>query len=199
MPVNGASAVALGAGVLFLVSGLRGWAVSTTIGDLLTGKNPASQPGVNLLSTQLSAAGVNEGSTGLAPLSGLASYAEQYQGGPYGWGKSGPPGTPVDCSGLPNYALGKHFGRPIPGYPNGKYSGHGPVTGQYYVWSGASTISPDQMEAGDLVCFLTHMGIAVSNTQMISALNSTLGVQVTTVSGGAPAGELGIVRIRRLQ
>jgi peptidoglycan DL-endopeptidase CwlO len=124
----------------------------------------------------------------------IVSDAMSYVGGPYVWGASGPPGSGNDCSGLVNHVLGADLHMGIPGHSDGQYSGHGPVTGQYYIWSGATTVPAAQMEPGDLCCWPTHIGIATGDGQMISALNPSAGVVVTTVQGGAPIGEPLLVR-----
>ena len=54
--------------------------------------------------------------------------------------------------------------------------------------------SPGSAQAGDLCVWQTHMGIAVGGGQMVSALNERLGTRVTTISGGAPGGEVLFVR-----
>lgn len=199
MAVNGTAIAALGAGAILLMSSLHGWKISGTIQDLLTGVNPNTQANANPIDAGMTyEAAMNAGEGAAGNASNVVNYALQYRGGKYGWGQSGPPGTPVDCSGLVNYAVGKQFGLPIPGYANGNYSGHGPVTQQWYVWNGAATVPSNQMQAGDLVCFLTHMGIAINGVSMISALDTAQGVQVTSVAAGTPAGEGALMKIRRM-
>jgi cell wall-associated NlpC family hydrolase len=182
---SGIAVAGVGIGCVFAMSGLRGWGISATLQDLLTGKNPSSQPLVNQI-TNPSSTNPNAGDYASASNSAVASDALEYNGGAYGWGKSGPPGTPVDCSGMANYIIGKMLGLSVPGAAKGNYSGHGPVTGQWYVWTGCTTVPQSQMQAGMLVCWPTHMAVAISNTEVISALNPELGVQVTTVAGANP-------------
>jgi cell wall-associated NlpC family hydrolase len=75
-------------------------------------------------------------------------------------------------------------------------STHGPATGDYLLWSGAKTVSHNakDAQAGDLCVWQTHMGIATGGGNMVSALNESLGTKATTISGGAPGGELLFVR-----
>jgi cell wall-associated NlpC family hydrolase len=204
---SGIAVAGLGAGLIFVMSGLKGWSLSVSVQDLLTGKNPSGQPQVNQITdiadstSNLGNIGSNIISDTLAAVNSntnIVNYAMQYRGGKYGWGKSGPPGTPVDCSGMINYIVGKAFGLPIPSSANGSYSGHGPVTMQWYVWSGATTVPANQMQPGDLCCWPTHMGMAINQTSMISALDTAQGVQVTTVTGGSPVGEGSALLIRRM-
>ncbi len=62
---------------------------------------------------------------------------------------------------------------------------HGPVVSEYLSWSGAADVTTPQ--AGDLVIFGpdVHIGIAISGNQMISALNGTLGTNVSGIKGTA--------------
>lgn len=121
----------------------------------------------------------------------IASAAEAFHGTPYLWGGYLPK-TGWDCSGFANYILGEAFGITLPGGFKWTGTSHGPVTGQYLVWSGAKTTTSPS--AGTLCCWETHMGIAISSTQMISALNPALGTQVTSFAGGAPSGEVLVFR-----
>jgi cell wall-associated NlpC family hydrolase len=88
--------------------------------------------------------------------------------------------------------LGRDLGQPIPGYGAGAYSGssHGPNTLAYLIWGGVRTIPRNQLQAGDLVVWQSHMGIALGGDQMISALDTRDGVKVTSIEGGSPTGEV---------
>lgn len=93
--------------------------------------------------------------------------------------------------------MGHDLKMSIPMYPNGTYTGnaHGPTAAQYLVWTGASSIPYNQMAPGDLICWLTHIGIVVGNNQMISAYDTAKGTLVTSIAGAGPTGEgPGIVR-----
>ena len=119
----------------------------------------------------------------------IASDAMQYQGVPYAWAKANPNGW--DCSGFVNWVLGHDLGMALPGSVKAGFSGksHGPVVVQYATWTKATKVrSP---EAGDLCIWYGlgaagHIGIAVSPTQMISALNPALGTIVTDIQGTGP-------------
>lgn len=186
MPSPGISglAVALAAtGGVLLWSGLKNATVDDTVRALLKGQPVPSGPGLPAIQAAvgqqlgaLAGAGATVGA--LAPgvqgtpgLQGglgsrIAQAAMTHQGAPYVWATGGP--NTFDCSGLVNQTLGRDLGLPIPGRPTGQYTGHGPVSGQYYVWSGAVTVTgPPQ--PGDLVCYIGHIGIAVSATHMCHA------------------------------
>lgn len=201
--INGIGVAAVGGGLLLVTSGLHGWGLVPTIQELLTGKRPsdATLQKVNAINpTPVGGSQYGGGTQGYSGSyqtgSAIAQDALRYDGGPYVSGTSGPPGTPNDCSGMVNHVLGADLGMDIPGHPNGRYSGHGPVTQQYYIWLGAMTIPTSQMQAGDLCCWPTHMGIALSPNSMISDLNPSLGVRVTSVQGGSPGSEL--LKVRRI-
>jgi hypothetical protein len=102
----------------------------------------------------------------------IAAMALGYVGqGIYQWGGGGR-GRRWDCSGFVNYGLCHDLGMAIPGYGGGAFDGsaHGPVTGQWAIWSGCTTIPRDQVTAGDLVIWpLFHMGIAIDNATMVAA------------------------------
>jgi cell wall-associated NlpC family hydrolase len=120
----------------------------------------------------------------------IAQLAATYVGHKYVWG--GTPGSDGsggwDCSSFVNYILGVRFGLSIPG---GKYNGlsHGPVASSYNGWNGATTIQRSAIGAGDLCVWSTHIGIALNNSQMVSALNPSLGTLITGIESGGPNGE----------
>lgn len=111
--------------------------------------------------------------------SAIADAALKYQGKvPYVWGGATPSGW--DCSGFVTYILHSVLGYQLP-------SNSHTVCMQFYTWSGASAVrAPMQVQAGDIVLWPTHMGIAVSATQMISAENPARGTRVDTFRGGGP-------------
>jgi hypothetical protein len=99
----------------------------------------------------------------------------------------------VDCSSFVNMVIGWKLGLPIPGYKAGTYKGatHGPVVMSYATWTGGST-RVKIPQPGDLVIWaglgaLGHIGIAVSETRMVSALNPASGVVETPIKGYGPA------------
>jgi cell wall-associated NlpC family hydrolase len=97
-----------------------------------------------------------------------------------------------------NFVVGVKAGMAIPGNSPGKYTGstHGPPTGAWAVWSGMSTVKRADVQAGDILLWLGHMGIAIDNKQMISALNPRVGTKITVIDAGVGRGPL--VRIGRL-
>lgn len=116
---------------------------------------------------------------------GIAGDALRYRGHPYVYGQ-------WDCSGFVNHVLGEDLGFVLPGGIR-HYSGpppHGPVVEDYAAWGGATTI-PGPPAAGDLVVWPGlgpngHIGICVSATHMISALNPQYGTIVTPIANNGP-------------
>jgi len=126
--------------------------------------------------------GANVSLTGLATgntpaVGGIAADAMQYAGRPYVWGGHDPSGW--DCYGFLTYVLHHDLGYNL---PNNTHSGYL----EFLAWSGAHVIDKAQIQAGDLIIWPTHAGIAVSPTQMISAMNPSRGTGVDTFAGGGP-------------
>lgn len=138
------------------------------------------------------------GTKPVAPLAGssIAAAALRYRGAGYVYG--GPASTPGnwDCSSFVSYVLGHDLRLTLPG--GGKFgspgyppNAHGPVVTSYSSWTGAAAVASPQ--AGDLCCWVGggpsgHIGIAISGTQMISALNPAQGTMVTAIMGTGPVG-----------
>lgn len=196
MAYNGRALSATGIGILFIWSGIKGWSVLATIGDLITGHKPAEAVAYPLTIAGSSAANaLGQVADGTA-----AAIATQYVGHAYHFG--GAPGksgqNPWDCSSFVNFVVGIKMGRAIPGFGPGKYNGsvHGPPTGVWAAWNGMDYIKRADVRAGDILVWGAHMGIATSNTQYVSAHSPKIGTTVTAI----PARGLGpLVRIGRLR
>jgi cell wall-associated NlpC family hydrolase len=133
------------------------------------------------------AAGIN-GAAIASDAIGYVGRARYVFGGAPGTQKGVDAGT--DCSGFVSMVLCRDLGIAIPGFAAGAYSGsqHGPVVSDYIAWSGATTLGKNESPvAGDLVCYApdTHIGIATSAVDFVSALNPSLGVAVTEIAGAA--------------
>lgn len=108
-------------------------------------------------------------------------------------GSAGNPSTGMDCSATVNWVLGKMCGLKLPlGIKNWQGQNHGPVVINYFTWTGAKTIQGAPMP-GDLCIWpgigpMGHIGIAVSATHMVSALNPSMGIQMTPIHGFGPPG-----------
>lgn len=198
MSLNGRALTATGVGLLFVWSGIKGWSVLGTLGDLITGVKP-NQPVSNPLEIQPKNASTPI--AGIVAATGIAAIALAYEGHAYRFG--GAPGTdgsqPWDCSSFVNYVVGVKAGMAIPGNGPGQYTGttHGPPTGVWAAWSGMTTVSRSQVQAGDILLWLGHMGIATGHDTMISALNPRVGTKTQQIDSGVGRGPL--VRIGRLR
>ncbi len=125
----------------------------------------------------------------------IAGDALKYNGAGYVFGGVPAHGTGQwDCSSFVNWVVGHDAGMAIPGYAAGAYNGsvHGPVVLDWATWNGANTIQGPP-NRGDLCIWpgvgaTGHMGIALSATQMISALNHITGTVVTPIQGFGPLG-----------
>lgn len=114
----------------------------------------------------------------------LAQIAAKYVGTGYAWG--GPADRPGnwDCSSFVSFCL-HEANLPLPGGrwgdPGFPPHSHGPTTGTYLLYG--TPIGRADVNAGDLVVWPTHIGIAVSNTDMISAENPRDGTQRSAIDG----------------
>lgn len=179
MPINGVALASVSIGSILIWSGIKGWNLTQTFGEIITGKVPSG-------SEQYPLAGPSSASSG-GNVSGIAADAIANIGHAYSYG--GAPGkdgkSSWDCSSMVNWIVGHDAGKAIPGYGPGKYDGsvHGPPTGSWGVWPGLQHISASELQANDIIVWTLHMGIAVSNTEMVSALNGTLGTKRTPIAG----------------
>jgi cell wall-associated NlpC family hydrolase len=182
VPVNGIAVTSVAAGSILVWSGIKGWNVTRTVGEIISGQTPKGS-NVNPLTNSDSFSG---GGGVINSPSDIANDAQKYNGHAYSYG--GAPGkdgkSPWDCSSFVNWVIGHDFNHSIPGAANFDGSSHGPPTGLWMAWPGMKHVS-QQIQAGDIIVWATHMGIAISSTQMISALNSQLGTRVTEIHGTA--------------
>lgn len=160
--VGGVAVGAVAAGSVLLWSGLRGSSVTATLQDLIRGQKPSGEKTnpIDATATPPSGAPRSEG-TGAAA-GGIVATAMQHQGKhPYRFGAghgsfSCAAGNAQDCSGFVSCVL----------HELGLLSKPLNTTG-FLAWSGAVTVLWEQRQAGDLIIWPSHMGIAVSPTQMI--------------------------------
>lgn len=208
MPVKGGYLLAAGGGALLLWAGFRGKKWTDALRAITKGQDPRATLTSYPITTSSAAFNTSSGeaavgASGAITQTGqaIASDAMSYNGAPYVWaGAPGPHGVgPWDCSSFCNAVIGRDLGLAIPLYKPGSYHGqtHGPPTGVWLVWTGAFTIKKQDTAPGDLCVWQTHMGIAISNDQYISAYDTQEGVRVKTIHGGGPFGE--VVFIRRLK
>ena len=170
MAIKGASVAYCTIGGLLVFSGIKGSSISDTVSAVLKGNLTVSN--TEALSNP-NATAVTAGTvTGSATGSAIANDALKYQGHAYVYGGApGPDGSkPWDCSSCASFILGHDMKLVIPGGSWGTVtsngSQHGPTTTDYLSWNGASTIPANQVAAGDLAVWSTHIGICINNTQV---------------------------------
>lgn len=157
------------------------------LGKLVT--SAVGSIGGGLLSSVTGASDITTTSPAGALNTRIVSAAGKYQGVPYRWGGASPSGW--DCSGFVTYVLHHDVGLALPSNTH--------TTSQvFYVWSGATTIPTSQCQAGDLVCWLSHIAIATGPDTCIGAENPSQGTVTGPISQMGPGGGESYV-IRRVK
>lgn len=143
--------------------------------------------------------GVSQPSGGSGNAGAIASYAESFNGHKYVFGGPSNPQGGWDCSSFVSYVLG-HFNMDIPGGSWKKITNngasHGPVASQYKSWSGAKnkgSQNPNNIAAGDLLTWDTHVGFGAGKNRMFSAYSTNSGTIYTPATAG-PTGEQLLIR-----
>jgi len=134
-------------------------------------------PQASFTSGSASSAAFVTGGNGTLSNNAIASAALKYEGYPYRWGGKTPDGW--DCYGFLTYVLHHDLGYNL---PNNTYTGYL----EFLSWGGKYQISRAEVQAGDIVIWPTHCGIAINNTQMIGAENRTAGTRVVDIATGGP-------------
>lgn len=173
-----------GLGVILVWSGVTNAGLLSTVQHILMGTKPIpGQP------QSLGPININAGSlinyqtpspstgNGSATGSAIADAAMKYQGYPYVWGGREPSGW--DCYGFLTYVLHHDLGYNL---PNNTYMGYL----EFLSWGQKQRIDEAQVQAGDIVIWPTHCGIAINSTEMISAENPSAGTKVAKFREGGP-------------
>jgi len=151
-----------------------------TYGKLLT------PPGSEASAGSSAASAVGEsGIPGGAQESKISADALRYVGAGYQYGGNASAIGQWDCSSFVSYVLGHDLGLPLPG---GKWGdpgfpphAHGPTTLQYLVYG--SALNRADVRPGDLVVWQTHMGIAISGSQIVAARTTATGTGTSSIDG----------------
>jgi cell wall-associated NlpC family hydrolase len=174
-----------GLGFLLIWSGVTNAGVLSTVQHLFMGVapipgQPQSLPKFNATLGSVINTPTQTLDTGSGTASGsvIANAALKYEGKvPYLWG--GKDANGWDCYGFLTYVLHHDLGFNL---PNNSYMGYL----EFLSWGQKYQISESEVQAGDIVIWPTHTGIAVSHTQMISAENPRAGTKVATFREGGP-------------
>jgi NlpC/P60 family len=182
MAINGRAVALVALGSVVAYSGVRGKQISGSFRSVLMGESPVSSPAAHTI-TGIPLTGSGAGYS-FGPNSAIGQRAAMDVGHPYDFGGwyYNPKGW--DCSSAVNWWLSR-FGKTLPGGIS-NYDGrsHGPVVANYQLWSGAYSIPRNQVQSGDLVLFGgTHMGIATSGDQFVSAQNPANGTAISGIDG----------------
>lgn len=183
--ISGLAVAVATAGGVMLYSGLRGLSVVDTLRSVVgQGQLPdaaaANDAALGSVVTALDSwapskaaetvGGAVGGVLGAVQGDAVVKAAEGHLGARYVFGAAGP--DVFDCSGLVTYVLHHDLGvdlsawkLPLVGHCNNLHT----VTAEFYITTGLRTVPRDQCQAGDLVCWTGHIGIAVSNSRMIAA------------------------------
>lgn len=170
----------VGGGVLVL-SALADASIADTLRAMLRGQAPPPGPGTfgRILGETVgrTTAEIVAG-PGAGPATGreVAETAQGYIGVPYVFGGETPDGW--DCSGFVTWVLHREHGIQLPDNTH-------TVAIQFYTWSGATTLPRSACAAGDLVCWPSHIGIAVSMSQMVHAPGLGKRTQLGSIGAGA--------------
>ena len=199
MTINTASVLYSVAGGLILYSGVKGATLADTAKAVLTGNLTLANTEPIQFPATASPGGSSNAGTGSGPGgAALLAEAEKYNGHKYVLGGPSNPTSGWDCSSAMSFWLGA-IGMNIPGGSwksvtnNGAI--HGPTAAEYLSWSGATTVATSQVQPGDLLCWPTHVGLAVDATHMFSAYDTADGTLQTPWAG--PSGE-GAPKVRRV-
>lgn len=203
MAISGIGIAYALSGTVLVWSGVKNATLQDTLTSFLHGQLPAANPtGPIQIGLNNNSSGSGSGQSATATSSAVANDALKYVGHKYVWGGPSNVNGGWDCSSFVNYVLGHDLGMQIPGGSWAKATNngnsHGPTTVSYLAWSGAATVSnsASAAQAGDLCVWQTHIGIAIGNGQMVSALNTHEGTKVTSITGQVPGEILFVRRIK---
>lgn len=123
--------------------------------------------------------------SGPGPNAQIAQDALKYVGAGYVFGGNASSPGHWDCSSFVSYVLGHDFNLALPGGhwgdPGFPPHSHGPTTQTYLLYG--SQISRTDLSAGDLVVWNTHMGIAISNSEIVAARTTSTGTGTSGIDG----------------
>ncbi len=165
MPLGGkVSGLAVAAGIgggIILLSAYKNATILDTLRAVLRNDKIVSRgPGLSGITTS-GITGSGQAGPGSSTGAAVAATAASWVGKvPYRWGGEDPSGW--DCSGFVTYVLHTQNGIDLPSNVHTTAAG-------FLIWGGATTVPRSECSPGDLVCWASHIGIAVSSSEMINA------------------------------
>lgn len=181
--VSGLGAATIVSGLIIMWSGLKNATVLDTLRSLARGEPiPTAGSEIDAARQVVASRGpVNLGSSvngaGTTTGAAVAAAAQRYIGVKYVWAGEDPENG-WDCSGFVTYVLHHDFGLNLPSNDHTTSQG-------FYVWSGAITIPDSERAAGDLVCWWSHIGIAVDHDNMVNAPGIGIPTRVQPIYPGS--------------
>lgn len=177
MPTAGLSGVAVAgaaAGAFLVYAGIKDVDIVQGLRDLAAGKTPTGRPQKKTVDFSAAGSAVGNAVGAAVDASGgsLVAEARKHLGKPYVFGAVGP--DRFDCSGLVVYCLRKTYDPKTPRF----------VTQTFAAWArsrGWTKVARKDVQAGDVVWKSGHMGIAISNEQMIHAPHTGTVVKIATI------------------
>lgn len=167
--ISGTAIAIATAGAVLAYAGFRGVSPKDVLRDLSSG----TAPGVSRTGyTPATSGGGGVVGASFAGSSALVSALSEFQSDQYSQAKRTQPGF-SDCSSFVGKGL-KKAGVKVPGGL--------PVTSFYLVWTGLSTVSKADIQAGDLLCAPTHMAVAIGGGKAVGQQNAHDNVRVDTIN-----------------
>lgn len=180
--ISGLSVLVGVAGSVLLWSGVKNQTVEETLRKMIRGQEVGKQPSLFGSGARLPMGPAEAGPGGPAPPGGtsfgsaVASTAQSYVGVPYVWGGETPDGW--DCSGFVTWVLHRIHGVDLPDDVH-------TTAAKFYIWGGAKTLKRSECSPGDLVCWPTHIGIAIDRDRLVHAPGFLQKTRVQGIWAGA--------------
>lgn len=166
--ISGLAIAAGGAGFVLLLSAYKNRSITDTLRAVL--RNEKLAPSSGLAGTEVQAITAGSGTaTGAAVAATAQSYVGKVR---YRWAGADPTGW--DCSGFVTWVLHHDHGIDLP-------SNTHTVAAVFYAWPGATDVPRSDCQPGDLVCWVSHIGIAISKDQMVHAPTAGQLTQVSNI------------------
>lgn len=170
--ISGLAVAVAAIGGFLVYAGIQDVDTISGLREILSGKTPTGRAQKSNTAYTTVAGSESASSGGSVVSTGLVAEARKHLGKPYVWAAVGP--DKFDCSGLVIYCLRKTYNAATPRF----------TTHTFAAWArsqGFSKVAIENVAAGDIVLKSGHMGIAISNTEMIHAPNRRTVVKISKI------------------